>query len=540
MTHARRSNRSLAAIAITLASTAIGAQPEPDGPVAEPPAAEPPAASAPAADAPAATPTPADSNEAVRIFEAAARAIKDAKSMTFRAVYLPSGAIADLISGAEGTVRMVRATTPVTSANGTVEAAPGRWVAAFQGAGATSKSQSRIEFSCVWIGDYVEWLEPSKKQLVERRSMDARSPVLQSSKNIRLEDLFSPDPFKREIESASLKLVERREVAGVECDIIELSRGTRTEQWAIATRDRIPRQQVRITTGTYGGELTLTLHDVRVDSAGSGLGFTPADLRLAKPDDYTEDRQINAPPPPPTPRPATPAQPSPGTTGAPSATSGASAAAAPSPSIAAPAPTIVPDFELKTPAGEAVTLASLRDQVVLLDFFGTWSLAATDWHPRLDEIAKEFKDRGVRVYSCTVREKDPRAAQAYHADSKFTFGLLLNAEGVAKSTGVRAFPGCAVIGKQGELIGVEQPCKGDDSAAALRRLVGRALGEAVADPPAPKDDVPPADAASDAKPDSKPEASKDMTVKEVRDSRRATAHVAVPPPKPVTRTGKEQ
>src|SRR5262249_22206730 len=112
---------------------------------------------------------------------------------------------------------------------------------------------------------------------------------------------------------------------------------------------------------------------------------------------------------------------------------------------------LAPDFELKTDAGEAIRLSSLKGNVVLLDFWGTWCPPCKASSPEIQKIADRYKDKPVKVLGLAVREQNADAPTTFWKDQKHTFPLLLSADDVAKSYHIRTFPAFFVIGKEGEV-----------------------------------------------------------------------------------------
>ena len=77
-----------------------------------------------------------------------------------------------------------------------------------------------------------------------------------------------------------------------------------------------------------------------------------------------------------------------------------------------------PDFELVTMpldergAGEAVDLAALRGNVVVLNFWASWCLACRDEHEPLSRVARAYADEPVRFFGIVYNDS-PRNARAW-------------------------------------------------------------------------------------------------------------------------------
>ncbi|TCC90980.1 TlpA disulfide reductase family protein [Pedobacter hiemivivus] len=121
-----------------------------------------------------------------------------------------------------------------------------------------------------------------------------------------------------------------------------------------------------------------------------------------------------------------------------------------------------PDFILKDRNGKAVSLASVKGKLVLLDFWGSWCFPCRQTHPHLRKLYAEYKDRGFEILG--VANELGKPEENY---KKWTVALdqdqmswinVLNEKGeigklsVSEKYNVKAYPTKILIDKNGIII----------------------------------------------------------------------------------------
>ena len=130
-----------------------------------------------------------------------------------------------------------------------------------------------------------------------------------------------------------------------------------------------------------------------------------------------------------------------------------------------------PDFQLTTLDGKSVSLADLKGQVVVLDFWASWCPPCIESLPHLGKLYDEKQD-GVKVFAVNLREEKSKI-EAFLKSRNLNVPVLLDSEGeVASEYNVISIPQTVVIGKDGTVKNVFVGL-GDDGFDAIRREVKR-------------------------------------------------------------------
>src|ERR1700682_6350315 len=130
-----------------------------------------------------------------------------------------------------------------------------------------------------------------------------------------------------------------------------------------------------------------------------------------------------------------------------------------------------PRFRAKTTAGEQYNNASIKGKVVLFEFWTTWCKYCEEEAELVDDIAKEFKDKGLIVLAVDVLEPDQKVKK-YLAEHPRTTPIVLTKDtNLAAMYNAQVYPIYVVIDREGN-IAAEQRGAGGES--ALRKMLKRA------------------------------------------------------------------
>ena len=113
--------------------------------------------------------------------------------------------------------------------------------------------------------------------------------------------------------------------------------------------------------------------------------------------------------------------------------------------------TTAPDWQLSTPDGGRVSLASLRGNVVVMDFWATWCGPCKIAMPEVQKVHEHFRDQPVKVFGVNCMEGAGGDPAKYMRSQKFTYSLLLDGDGVADAYNVSGIPTFYVVDQQGRI-----------------------------------------------------------------------------------------
>lgn len=105
----------------------------------------------------------------------------------------------------------------------------------------------------------------------------------------------------------------------------------------------------------------------------------------------------------------------------------------------------VPDFSLKNPEGQTVTLsAAAQGRPQILFFWATWCPYCKALMPHLQSIELEYGDATDILAINVFEDGDP---VAFIKDAGYDFNLLLDGDSVAEAYGITGTPGVLIVSK---------------------------------------------------------------------------------------------
>ena len=134
-----------------------------------------------------------------------------------------------------------------------------------------------------------------------------------------------------------------------------------------------------------------------------------------------------------------------------------------------------PRFHARTTAGDEFNNASVKGKVVLFEFWTTWCKYCEEEASLVDDVAKEFADKGLIVLAVDVLEPDQKVKK-YLAEHPRSVPIVLTKDtNLAAMYNAQVYPIYVVIDRDGN-IAAEQ--RGTSGERGLRRMLKRAGIEA--------------------------------------------------------------
>lgn len=110
-----------------------------------------------------------------------------------------------------------------------------------------------------------------------------------------------------------------------------------------------------------------------------------------------------------------------------------------------------PAFALKTFDGREVSLAKLRGQVVLLDFWATFCAPCIAALPELQSLQSRYAGRGFTVVGLTVDDR-PSLVRKATERAKVTYPIVRSTPEVWNTYKVNALPALILVGRDGRIV----------------------------------------------------------------------------------------
>jgi thiol-disulfide isomerase/thioredoxin len=116
-----------------------------------------------------------------------------------------------------------------------------------------------------------------------------------------------------------------------------------------------------------------------------------------------------------------------------------------------------PDINLLDPSGKRIKLSSLKNKVVLLDFWASWCRPCRAENPNLVKLYQKYKNKNFTVYSVSLDKNKDKWTEAIKQDQLNWSNHVSELQGWNSSAGtkygVTSIPKTFLINKKGEIVG---------------------------------------------------------------------------------------
>ena len=131
-----------------------------------------------------------------------------------------------------------------------------------------------------------------------------------------------------------------------------------------------------------------------------------------------------------------------------------------------------PDFTQNDPAGNPVSLSSLRGQYVLVDFWASWCGPCRQENPNIVKAYNAYKDKGFTILGVSL-DKDKAAWEKAITDDKLTWNHVSDLKfwenDAARIYNIQSIPASFLLDKEGKIIA--RDLRGEALEAKLKELM---------------------------------------------------------------------
>ena len=111
-----------------------------------------------------------------------------------------------------------------------------------------------------------------------------------------------------------------------------------------------------------------------------------------------------------------------------------------------------PNWQLQTQAGKNISLADYHKKPIILHFWATWCPYCKKLQPKLVELAKKYKNTGIKIVAISFNEDEGAKPQDSITQRGYQFITAVNGDKVAQQYGVKGTPTTFFLNRNGQVI----------------------------------------------------------------------------------------
>ena len=113
---------------------------------------------------------------------------------------------------------------------------------------------------------------------------------------------------------------------------------------------------------------------------------------------------------------------------------------------------VAPDFALERLGGGEISLAGLRGQVVLVNFWATWCKPCEDEMPSMERLYRSLEGSGFELVAVSVDE-DPALVESFRERMAISFPIALDpSQEVSRRYQTTGFPESLLVDRDGTVL----------------------------------------------------------------------------------------
>ena len=135
-----------------------------------------------------------------------------------------------------------------------------------------------------------------------------------------------------------------------------------------------------------------------------------------------------------------------------------------------------PPIKVVTTAGQQVTLANYKGNVLVMDFFATWCAPCKEAIPHLSDLTSKYGKQGLQVLGMSIDDGDAKTLKDFILNRKINYPVGIVDQSTQLEYGLRSIPTVYVINKKG-VVAEKYMGFSDSTGKSMETLIKKLLAE---------------------------------------------------------------